>query len=609
MTYRRLLKVFACASVLVLFCGSGNNLHAQLRNAQQQRNKTRSQLIDENIRMQDILDSLELVIKNMNRQKHLDSLSVQQQPTHSKDHKGHGPSDFAADKTDSLLSIYYEQKMIERNKEGENYDMDNVHFTSNVPDKVLIERLEKMNSYITLPFNETVRNYIVLYSEKMPTKLPRILGLCSYYMPIFEEVFNRYGLPEELKVMAVIESALNPVAVSRANAKGMWQFMHTTAKSYGLRIDSYVDERFDTYKAADAAARYLRDAYNIFGDWNLAISSYNCGAGNVNKAIRRAGGKTDFWSIYNYLPKETRGYVPAFVGAMYALTYYREYGIKPDAIELPAAVDTFEIKKMLHFKQINDLVGVPLQTLSDLNPQYIHDVIPGGGETFVLRIPYKYSSEFIAHEDSIYTYKASEYLAPATLLASSGSGSSKVTANGMIETRTAYKVKSGDTLGKIASRNKTTVANLKKWNNLKSDNLRVGQVIYLVKYTPAPTPAPAPEPKVETPPQKTDSMAIAIGSNLDSLATAASPVDSVSTTAAVDSAPKADTTKAATTTTQPKSSSSTELVYTMYTVKSGDTLYKISQKYPGVSADEIMKYNKLKNSNIQVGQKLKIPKK
>ena len=175
--------------------------------------------------------------------------------------------------------------------------------------------------------------------------MSNILGLCQYYMPVFEETFNKYGLPDELKYLAVIESALNPLAVSRAGAKGMWQFMFQTAKAYGLEINSFVDERMDPFKSADAAARYLEESYWIFGDWNLAISSYNCGPGNVNKALRRNGGKRDFWSVYDYLPRETRGYVPAFVGAMYAIKYSKENGLFPENVQMPAETDTFEIRR------------------------------------------------------------------------------------------------------------------------------------------------------------------------------------------------------------------------------------------------------------------------
>lgn len=235
---------------------------------------------------------------------------------------GIAPEYYTAEVSDSLLNIWYTHKMAAEDEVD--YDMDSVKFESNVPDSVYIERLKKMNSFISLPYNDIVKNYIILYSEKMPTKMSNILGLCQYYMPIFDEIFNRYDLPEELKAMAVIESAMNPLAVSRAGAKGMWQFMYSTAKMYGLHIDSFVDERMDPVKSAEAAAQYLQDSYEIFGDWNLAIASYNCGAGNVNKAIRRSGGKRAFWDIWPYLPRETRGYVPAFVGALYAMNFYKE---------------------------------------------------------------------------------------------------------------------------------------------------------------------------------------------------------------------------------------------------------------------------------------------
>ena len=232
---------------------------------------------------------------------------------------GLDPEDYNPDITDSLLTAMYRQKHGDTVSVDHGFDMDSVNLTSNLPDSVITERLARLNSFITLPFNQTVRNYIVLYSEKMPSKMAQILGLCEYYMPIFEETFNKYNLPEELKYMAIIESALNPFAVSRSGAKGIWQFMYHSAIFYGLKIDSYIDERLNPIKSVDAAARYLKDSYALFGDWNLAISSYNCGPGNVNKAIRRAGGKRDFWSVYDYLPRETRGFVPAFVGAMYAI--------------------------------------------------------------------------------------------------------------------------------------------------------------------------------------------------------------------------------------------------------------------------------------------------
>ncbi|MCQ2146101.1 MAG: LysM peptidoglycan-binding domain-containing protein, partial [Bacteroidales bacterium] len=397
-----------------------------------------------------------------------------------------------------------------------------------------------------------------------------------------------------------IESALNPTAVSKAGAKGTWQFMHQTAKSYGLEINSYVDERFDTFKAADAAARYLRDSYKIFGDWNLAISSYNCGAGNVNKAIRRAGGRNGFWSIFAYRPKETRGYVPAFVGAMYAFAYYKEYGIKPAPASMPAHVDTFEIKKPLHFKQVSELVGISMDELHNLNPQYIHDIIPGG-KTYILRIPYNYSSAFVAQEDSVYTYKANEYLPQATLqnIKNGVYSASSTSSNGTVETRIAYKVKSGDTLGKIASKNKTTVAKLKSWNHLKSDKLKVGQVIYIYKYTAAPktTTTTSSSSSSSTSTAKT---AATTSTTAKADTTAQAAKDSSSVAAGAETKEEVKEQAA-------NSEKNDEPEYIEYKVVAGDTVFKISQKF-GLTANEIMEYNKI-DANIKQGQILRIPNK
>ena len=386
-----------------------------------------------------------------------------------------GPVDYTDDVTDSLLSIWYLHRQVRENPQGEQYNMDSVHFTSEVPDKVLIERLERMNSFIRLPYNETVKNYMVLYAEKMPTKMGQMLGLAEYYMPIFEEAFRKYGLPLELKYMAIIESALNPVAVSRVGATGMWQFMHATARNYGLKIDSYIDERMDPVASVDAAARYLRDAYRIFGDWSLAISSYNCGSGNVNKAIKRAG-RRDFWSIYPYLPRETRGYVPAMVGAMYAVNYAKEYGLEAAPVQMPEHVDTFMVNKNLHFRQVSEVMGIPIDDLRDLNPQYYKDIVPGAQGEQVFRLPFNYSNRFLDLQDSIYKYKADEMFSGSVEVgrAETAARPARATSSGSGQW-VYYKVRRGDNLGKIAARNHTTVKNIKNWNNLKSDKIREGQ--------------------------------------------------------------------------------------------------------------------------------------
>ena len=468
---------------------------------------------------------------------------------------------YTAEVSDSLLNIWYAQKLVSEESldmEG----MDTLSFSSDVPDSVYIQRINQMNSFITLPYNDIVKNYIIRYSEKMPATMGKILGLSEYYMPIFQETFDRYGLPEELKAMAVIESALNPLAVSRAGAKGMWQFMYQTAKMYGLHIDSFVDERLDPVKSADAAARYLQDAYEIFGDWNLAIASYNCGAGNVNKAIRRSGSRK-FWDLWPFLPRETRGYGPAFVGALYTLKFHKEHGIKPETIQMPPVVDTFHINKMLHLKQVSELTGAPLEELKNLNPQYKHEIIPGNEREYILRIPYTYSGAFIDCEDSLYTHKADIYFNPTTIKKIKDGGDGE---------RIVYRVKNGDYLGRIATKYRVSVNQIKRWNNLKSNNIRVGQRLIIYRGGKAPA-ASSQKPAAGT--QSTSE---------------ANP-------AAKSSAPKAPI------------QTSSDGEYTIYTVKSGDSFYSIAKNYPGVSAQNIMDFNGIDSSKIRPGMKIKIPSK
>ena len=384
--------------------------------------------------------------------------------------------EYNSDNIDSLLNIYYIQKQIDVNDfDVATLELDSL--TSNIPDEVYIERLKKMNSFIPVQFNKVVKNAIIRYTERMPMVTSRIIGLSTYYLPLFEEIFDEYGLPKELKAMAVIESALNPRAVSRARAKGMWQFMYNTGKMYGLEMTSYVDERLDPLTSCRAAARLLKDNYMIFGDWSLAIASYNCGAGNVSKAIRRSGGKTDFWEIYDYLPRETRGYIPAFIAALYTLNYYPEHGIVPAQISLPAHVDTFQINKNLHFGQISENIGIPMETLRDLNPQYLHDIIPGTEHMYILNLPHQYTLAYVDLQDSIYNYKDSVFFNPVAVKKIKETGGSG-------EQRVIHKVKSGESLGSIARKHRTTVANLKRWNGLKSDNIRVGQRLYIYGSAP-----------------------------------------------------------------------------------------------------------------------------
>lgn len=380
---------------------------------------------------------------------------------------------------DSLLSIWYRQKAIPIDRFIA--EPDSVEYFSDIPDSVYIKKIEEMNSFIPIPYNRTVRNYIILYTEKMPEFSEQILGLSQYYLPIFEEILDQYNLPKELKVMAIIESGLSPVARSRANAKGIWQFMFRTALQYDLKITSFVDERYDPIKATHAAAKYLSNAYTIFGDWALAISSYNCGAGNVNKAIRRAGSR-EFWDIYPYLPRETRGYVPAFVGALYLMNYYKDYKLEPAKTKLPIEVDTFKVHRNLHFKQVSELVGIPMETLKSLNPQYVNEIIPGNEKSeYILRIPYNYTAAFVDHEDSLYNFKKDVYFTPVVY--------NRIKEDRLLsESQTIYhRVRSGETLGGIALRYRVRLADLKRWNNIGSRNLiRIGQRLVIYKNGGAP---------------------------------------------------------------------------------------------------------------------------
>ena len=551
MTIKRLMTVALAAVFIAGASAEAQNVSAPKMN--------RKALEKENSALKARMDSLMTELERYRTELHIaDSINSEMaamfESQAASERTTLSPEEYTVETSDSLLNIWYLQKSTSME---EDYDMDSVKFESSVPDSVYMSRLKEMNSFITLPYNEIVKNYIILYAEKMGERFENMLGLCSYYMPIFQETFDRYNLPEELKAMAIIESALNPRAESRVGAKGMWQFMYGTAKQYGLHIDSFVDERMDPVKSADAAARYLRDAYDIFGDWNLAIASYNCGAGNVNRAIRRSGGSRAFWDIWPFLPRETRGYGPAFVGALYAMKYYKEHGMRPAAVELPVHVDTFKINKMLHLRQVSEMTGAPLEQLKNLNPQYKHEIIPGNEREYILRIPYNYTNAFIDNEDSLYTHKADVYFNPATIKKIKDGGDGE---------RIYYKVKSGDYLGKIASKYRCSVNQIKRWNNLKSNNIRVGQRLIIYRGGRV----------TSTSTSSTTSQSSASAAKATAPVQKSVPVD-----------PSAE--------------------YTVYTVKSGDSLSLIAKQFPRVSAQNIMDFNGI-GSNIKPGMKLKIPK-
>lgn len=341
-------------------------------------------------------------------------------------------------------------------------------------DSLYTARLNAMVSPIHLPYNELVRSYIKRYTDGSGL-MSRVLALAQYYFPMIEEELLKAGLPVELRAMAIIESALQATVVSRAGASGLWQFMPVTARAYGLEVNSMVDERFDPYKATKAACKYMKDLYKMYNDWSLAIAAYNCGPGNVNKALARAGGNPQsFWDVYWYLPSETRGYVPAFIAANYAYAYHQAHNITYSEPPMPIAVDTIQVSRLLHLGQVSSTIDVTTDALKMLNPQYKLDVIPATNKNYTLILPANRVTDYITRQDSIFAKDSvylKEYLNPGAV------------AKKMTETTTIYyRVKKGDTLGAIAKRYRVTTKQLMTWNRLKSANrLSIGQRLRIEK--------------------------------------------------------------------------------------------------------------------------------
>ena len=306
---------------------------------------------------------------------------------------------------DSLLNLYMAKTYLSEDSDCNIRD-GNPTYTK----EEYINRLSRLPTVMEMVYNEVVQKFIDRYSGRLRHSVSYMLGASNFYIPIFEEALEAYQLPLELKYLPIIESALNPKAVSRVGATGLWQFMIGTGKQYGLQVNSHVDERRDPVKSSYAAARYLSDLYKVFGDWNLVIAAYNCGPENINKAIHRAKGEKDYWRIYPYLPKETRGYVPAFIAANYIMTYYSLHNICPMTTRLPAKSDTVMISKNVHLEQVAEVVGINIDLLRSLNPMYRRDVIPGASEPLPLRLPLTEVGKFIDMEDSVYTYKVDELL-------------------------------------------------------------------------------------------------------------------------------------------------------------------------------------------------------
>lgn len=390
---------------------------------------------------------------------------------------------------DSLLNLYYSKTYLQQDEDC-NYRDENRDY----PKEVYIERLSRLPNVMEMPYNEIVQKFIDRYTGRLRHSVSYMLGASNFYIPIFEEALEAYGLPLELKYLPVIESALNPKATSHAGAAGLWQFMVATGKQYGLEINSLIDERRDPIKSSYAAAHYLKDLYNIFGDWSLVIAAYNCGPENINKAIHRADGQADYWKIYPYLPRETRGYVPAFIAANYVMNYYCEHNICPMRTTLPAKTDTVVVSKDVHLKQIADVCGIDIEELRTLNPQYRRDIVNGNNKPSVIRLPANATNTFIANEDSIYRYEtdalltrrslveveSSKYTTSTSSTRKSKSKSKSKKRKSSRRSRTRKKsvtVRSGDTLSEIAERHHTTVKKLRQLNGIKGNNIRAGKKI------------------------------------------------------------------------------------------------------------------------------------
>lgn len=370
---------------------------------------------------------------------------------------------------DSLVYSYYVRKA----HKGKCKGGDNIEY----PDSIYVERLQELPYAIEMPYNKIVGSLINLYTYRRREQVEYMIGLGRYYFPMFEDVLNEYDIPIEFKYLPIIESSLNTTAVSRAGAAGLWQFMPSTGKIYGLEVNSLVDERFDPLKSTYAAAHFLKDLYGIYQDWHLAIAAYNCGPGNVNKAIRRSGGKTDYWAIYPYLPQETRGYVPIFIAANYVMNYYQYHNLCPAQIEMPAYTDTIRVKERMHLSQVAEVLTIPLDELKSLNPQYRKNIIPGNAGIYYLRLPHQYTAHFIERKDSILAYRADELVNTMR----SQVEPEKLDFSAEHHRTSVHKVRSGETLSSIANKYGVTVNNIKRWNGLKSTKIRIGQRLSIRK--------------------------------------------------------------------------------------------------------------------------------
>ncbi len=471
----------------------------------------------------------------------------------------------------AMLDSLQQQKYFERADICDDTASLNIHgyHADSLPvfsDDIYLARLQKLDaeSPFDLVFNEHVRKYIEVYTVKKRKVVSRVLGLSHLYFPLFEDAFDRHGLPMELKYLAIVESALNPVAVSRSGAGGLWQFILSTGKLYGLRVNSFIDERRDPYLATEAACAYMKYLYKTFGDWQMVLAAYNCGPGAVSRAIRRSGGKNTYWELRPWLPTETQNYVPAFIAATYAMHHAADHNIYP---VLPKKefffADTLRLRKRLDLHEVSQILGMSYEDLSFLNPAYKLGIVPLNDKGYTLVLPPRYTGVFLQNQGIIETASAEKissnikYATEETTRAQTGS------------VKKWIKVKSGQSLLAIANAHGCSMAEIRRWNRLKSNRVKAGKV--LVIHTPE-KPFVNPAPQVNQPLLEAQTLASdSLSQHVDSLALSAIP----------------------------------KVIF--HVVQKGDTLWSIASRYKGTTVDEIKKANQLEHAPLRVGIKLKIP--
>jgi membrane-bound lytic murein transglycosylase D len=482
-------------------------------------------------------------------------------------------------------------------------------FVPQFTDSIYEARIAYLNGQtpFELTYNKTVNNYINIYAVKKRGLTTRMLGLSEIYFPMFEEILDEYDLPLELKYLAVVESALNPIAGSRAGAKGLWQFMYRTGKVYDLQVTSYIDDRYDPYKSTIAAAQHLRDLHDIYNDWSLALAAYNSGAGNVNKAIRRAGGVKNYWAIWPYLPRETRGYVPAFIAVNYVMSFAAEHNLYPlDPGILYNGIDTVHVNDVLSFDQISEFLNIPMEDVKFLNPSFKMGIIPANeNDTYVLRLPRANMGEFVSNEKEIHDFKTKNGIEREKLLAQIEEA----------KQRDIHIVRSGQTLGHIARSYHTSVSNLQSWNNLRGSTIYPGQKLIVYADPNRKTATTSSSTSIKRSGEQSYHTVIS-GENLGLIAKkyrcTTTDLKQWNNLKSSTIYPKQKLIvykpeQGTNTSVETAQTQNGNVKYVYHTVKKGDTLWDIAKQYDGVTVNQIKQLNNITNTRkLKPGQKLKV---